>query len=164
MCMILLVSGSACNAECRSRLEQETGQQVNLASSVRQACRMLLNGEYSAVVIDQNLMEPDPLAVETMLQQAGGAVPVHANFAVHNADRLARDIRIALRRAEFERIAALRAATQSLRTELRDAVTGILLSTDLALAHRDLPAGAHAKITLVRELADTMRKQLAIAG
>jgi DNA-binding NtrC family response regulator len=162
--MILLVSSSTFSSECRSRLEQETGQQVNLALSVRQAARMLQTGTYSAVVIDQNLMDPDPLAIESMLERAGGAVPVHVNFAVHSAERLAREVRIGLRRAEFERMAAMRAATQNLRTELRDAVTGILLSTDLALAHRDLPAGAMAKIQAVRDIADAMRKQLAIGA
>jgi hypothetical protein len=161
--MILLVSGSACKSDCRSRLEQETGEDVNLASGVRQASRMLQNHAYSAIVIDQNLVDPDPFAIEAMLQQAGAAVPVHVNFAVHNADRLAREVRIALRRAQFERIAALRAATHSLRAELRNAVTGILLSTDLALGHPHLPVLAQEKIKLVRELANGMRKQLAIA-
>ncbi len=160
--MMLLVSGSACSPACRSRLAQETGEKVNQAESVWQARCMLREGGYNLIVIDQNLMEPDPLALDNMLQEVGGAIPVYVNFAVNNVDRLVREVRIASRRAQYERQAAMCAAAQSLRNELRDAVTGILLSTDLALAESGLPETAAVKIKVVRDLADEMRKHLEI--
>ncbi len=160
--MMLLVSSSTCSPECRSLLEQETGEQVSQAESVWQARCMLREGECNLIVIDQNLMEPDPLALENMLQEAVGAIPVYVNFAVNSAERLVREVRIAARRAQYERQAALCAAAQTLRNELRNAVTGILLSTDLALAEKGLPEPATVKIKVVRDLAEEMRKHLQI--
>ncbi len=50
------------------------------------------------------------------------------NFAISSIERLVRDVRAALRRRQRELQAATRKAESALRSELNEALTGILLS------------------------------------
>ena len=95
---------------------------------------MLRNNEYSAVMLDDPMVEVEGEALESLLNNLGLAVPVYVNLAVSNAERIARELRLALRRNRESRLIAIRAAESQLRSEIRDAVTGILLSAELAHA------------------------------
>jgi len=55
---------------------------------------------------------------------------------------------------------AIRAAESQLRSEIRDAVTGILLSTELAMRTPELPAEAIEKLASVCQLANGIRSRL----
>ena len=79
------------------------------------------------------MVEVEGDALESLLNNIGLAVPVYVNLAVSNAERVARELRLALRRNRESRMIAVRAAESQLRSEIRDAVTGILLSTQLAM-------------------------------
>jgi hypothetical protein len=54
----------------------------------------------------------------------------------------------------------MRAAESLLRSELRGAVTGILLSTELVLDSQELPFEAEEKLKLVCQLATQIRGRL----
>jgi hypothetical protein len=69
-------------------------------------------------------------------------------------------VKVTLRRQEESRMIAIRAAESLLRTELRGAVTGILLSTELALRTPDLPIDAADKMRSVCQLATEIRSRL----
>jgi hypothetical protein len=86
--------------------------------------------------------------------------PVFVNFAISGADRLVRDVLAALSRREKESVLATKAAETELRSELNGAVTGILLSSELALALPSLPVGVVNKLQPVHELALQMRTRL----
>ena len=87
--------------------------------------------------------EPD--GVEVILENAGIALPVYINLAISGADRVVREVRLALRRHREERLVAMRSAATLLRTELRGAVAGILLSTELAMKNPSMPIEARSK-------------------
>jgi hypothetical protein len=55
---------------------------------------------------------------------------------------------------------AVRAAESQLRSEIRDAVTGILLSTELAMRTPEIPPEAVEKLTSVCQLASSIRARL----
>ena len=74
-----------------------------------------------------------------------------------------REVQVALRRADKEKVVALRAAGQVLRNQLRGEVTGILLNSELALRLKSLSPDIAEKIESVRQLAEKMRSQLEIA-
>ncbi len=158
--MILLVTSSRLGAESAACLEGALKETVTVADSVRRAGLLLREGEYSAVVLDEPLAESEPEGVESLLLHTGAAVPVYVNLAVSSAARVAREVRYALRRFQEARLIALRAAESLLRSEIRDAVTGILLGTQLALQTPELPDEAEAKLRSIGVLAAQIRSRL----
>src|SRR5271155_4767444 len=75
----------------------------------------------------------------------GTAVPVYSNFAIHGIERVSRELRSALHRRNRELQAARREAEQTLRSELKDTITALLLSCELALDVPNLPLFAGDK-------------------
>jgi hypothetical protein len=158
--MILLVTASNRRMQCGAALEQASGEAVETCETIRRAAALLRNSEYSAVVIDDPMAECEGEALEALTDNLAMAVPVYVNLAVSNAERIARDLRLALRRNRESRLVAARAAESQLRSEIRDAVTGILLSAELAMRVPEVPTEALEKLTAVRQLASTVRARL----
>jgi hypothetical protein len=157
--MILLITLSPRGQECATALEEGTGERVQWASSLRAASALVHTEEYTAVVLDQLILDADPRA-DLLLHHAGAAVPVCVNLAISSAERLVREVNLNLRRAQSVRAAAMRQARESLRAVLKGAVTGILLSSQLALETPELPDAAQVRLKLVQDLAEEMRKKL----
>ena len=158
--MILLVTSSNRRVECGKSLEQTKGEAVEVCDAVRKAAAMLRNNEYSAVVLDDPMVEAEGEALDGLVNSLGMAVPVYVNLAVSNAERIARELRLAVRRNRESRLVAIRAAESQLRSEIRDAVTGILLSVELAMRVPEIPADALEKLTSVCQLASSVRARL----
>jgi hypothetical protein len=158
--MILLVTSSNRRNECGIALEQAAGESVEVCESVRKAVSMLRNNEYSSVVLDDPMVEAEGDGLDALLNHLGLAVPVYVNLAVSNAERIARELRLALRRNRESRLIAIRAAESLMRSEIRDAVTGILLSTQLAMRTPEMPSDAMEKLASVCQLATNIRTRL----
>ncbi len=158
--MILLIASNPRAQECIESLRQACGAEVECAATLRRGMARVREQEYSAIIIDQVQLEPDPLALDTLLHHSGVAVPVYVNFSLSSTERIVREVQLALRRGDAERTIALRAASAMLRNELKGALTGILLSSEMALTVPKLPGDAEVKIRFVHDLAETMRKQL----
>lgn len=158
--MILLVTSSHRRTDCGANLEKATGEAVEVCETVRKAAALLRNNEYSAVLLDDPMVESEGEALDSLLVNLGMAVPVYVNLAVSNAERIARELRLALRRNRESRLIAIRAAESQLRSEIRDAVTGILLSAELAMRVPEIPADALEKLASVCQLASSVRSRL----
>jgi hypothetical protein len=161
--MILLITASVHAEECATALQRATRKKIVLAADFRSAFTHLREEEFSAVVIDESLLETRG-SLESLLKNLGAAAPVFVNLAVSRAERLVRDVVAALRRVEQERYLARKAAEWELRGALKSELTGILLSTEQALAAPSLPAGVESKLRSVHELAQKMRAQLDSPG
>jgi hypothetical protein len=161
--MILLVGASSSTSRCAGLLEQELGIATRTADSVRQAITFLRRENFAAVVIDQVLLDADPASVDALLRQTGTAIAVFFNPAIQGSERVVREVRSALQRRQQEQVSAMQIAARSLRNELKDDVTGILLSSQLALAVPSLPPAAEAKLRSVAELAERIRARLIAA-
>jgi hypothetical protein len=161
--MILLVTASSRAKECAAALEQGTGHKTHVASSVPQAVSKMQTAEYEGLAIDQSLLESDFRALDTLLNHCVTAVPLYINLALHSTDRVVREVLVALRRSEKEKLLATRSAEQVLRNQLRSEITGILLNSELALRQQSISADVAEKIKSVRDLAEKMRSQLRIA-
>jgi len=160
--MILLVTTSSRGQECGAALERGTLLKTHVASSVPQALARMQTAEYDVLAVDQALLEVDLRALDTLLNRCGTAMPVYVSFALHSTERIVREVQVALRRAGEEKLAAERAAGKALRNELRSEVTGILLSSELALRYHGLAPEIADKLNAVRELAEKMRSRLEI--
>jgi hypothetical protein len=158
--MILLMTSMQDAQECAAALAAATGYKVEVAATRRRAVSLMRGREFAAVVLDQVLLEREPALADDVLQHAPGAVPVDVNGAIHDRSRVARQVTTALRRREQQRSAAMRVAAWTLRSELRGALTGILLSSQLALSAPALPAEVAARLKSVCELAEQMRNRL----
>jgi hypothetical protein len=158
--MILLISAAKNAANCVSAVEKNTGERVHLVANLPTGAAMLRRDEFSAVVVDQAFVDLNPVSADVLWKHTGTAIPVFVNFAISGAERLVRDVLAALSRREKERVLATKAAEAVLRSELNGAVTGILLSSELALAVPALPPGVLNKLQSVHELALQMRSRL----
>jgi hypothetical protein len=158
--MILLITSSSKAQQCACALEQGTGERTQHMATLKAAVKALRDREFDAVVIEQTLVDADPADAEVVLAESGAAIPVVVNFALSNSERLVADVRTALRRRERERAQACREAEAALRSELSEAVTGILLSSQLALATPEVPPAAQVRIRSVYQLAMSMRARL----
>ncbi len=161
--MILLVTTSSRAKECAAALDRGTGHKTYVATSVPQAVSKLQAAEYDGLAIDQSLLEADFRALDTLLNHAGMAMPLYVNLALHSSERVVREVQVALRRADKEKVVAMRAAEHVLRNQLRGELTGILLNSELALRLKSLSPDIAEKIESVRQLAEKMRSQLEIA-
>ena len=158
--MILLITSSTRAQECAAAIERATNEPTQICPRLSVAARMLRSTECSALVIDQNLLEADPATADVVLSEAETAIPVFVNFAICGIARVVRDVRSALQRRQEERIRAVREAEANLRSQLTEALTGILLSSQLALEVPAVPAAAQARLRSVYQLAMSIRQRL----
>jgi hypothetical protein len=158
--MILLISSLEKAGSLGQSLQEETGEPVQVCATFALAVTQLQGAEFSAVVLDQLLMDAEPDAGETARKHFGRAVPVYINVAVNGTTRVVRELRSALKRRQREVEAAKMDAEQTLRHEFSDSITALLLSCELALQVPDLPPSAQAKMQTVGALAKEMSLKL----
>ncbi|MBV9572500.1 MAG: hypothetical protein JOY93_00490 [Acidobacteriales bacterium] len=162
--MILLITSSSRAVECANFIHEATGEAAQVASSLRNATTQLRLAEFSAVVVDQSLVDSDPDDSERVLQHMGTAIPVYVNFAVSGVERVARELRTAMQRYKKEIEAARQSAQQAMRNDLKGPVTALLLSCELTLQTPGLPASAQVKLRSIYELARELRAKLGMAA
>jgi len=97
-----------------------------------------------------------------MIEHLGTAFPVYINFAVTGLDRLIREVRSALRRRRREEATARRSVAEQMNSEMRETLTAMLLSCELAMAVPDVPRFAAEKIRTIDLLARELRLRLEV--
>ena len=157
---LLLVTPMGGAEECATSVGRQLGLGVEVASDRRTALASLRRREYAVVVLDETLVESDPGGTDVLWQHFGLAVPLQINLGIYGCNRLLREVRSALQRREKELSLAMRAAVQLLEGEMNNAITGLLLQTQLALAEPGLPANAAIKLQQAVELATSLREIL----
>ena len=160
--MILLITPSARAQACAEAVKRATNQEVEIASTLRQATAELRAHEYEAVVIDQFRVDAEPDESDLLVQHVEGGIPVYINFAISGPERVIREIRAALNRRKKEFHVARQGAELALRSELRGNVTALLLSCEMALNVPNLPSAAEAKIRSVYDLAKEIRLKVGL--
>lgn len=160
--MILLITPSARGQECADSLSKATGLPTHWAQTLREAVTRLREQTYSAAVIDQFLFETEPQESDQMIEHLGTAFPVYINFAVTGIDRLLREVRSALHRRKREEASARRAVTEQMHSEMRETLTAMLLSCELAMSVPDVPVPAAEKIRAIDNLARDLRLRLQV--
>jgi hypothetical protein len=160
---ILIVTGIEGAANCVSAIAGLVEIPCELAINRKAAVSALKRNEYVAVVLDEGIADSDPAGVDLIWENAGLAVPVQVSFAVAGAQRLSREIRMALLRRERERALSHEAAAAAIQTELKSTLAGLLLHSQLALADREVSPPLAEKLRVVVDLAGSLRQQLSPA-
>jgi len=158
--MILLITPSARGQQCADSLEAATGENTHWAKTLQEAATRLREQCYSAAVIDQFLLETEPEEGDQMNEHLGTAFPVYINFAVTGMDRLIREVRTALHRRKREESTVRRSVIEQMHSEMRETLTALLLSCELAKSMPDIPLPAAEKIQVIDGLARELRLRL----
>jgi hypothetical protein len=161
--MILLITPSARGQQCADFLKEATSEETHWVQNPHAASTRLRQQPYSAVVIDQFLLETEPEESDQMLEHLGTAFPVYINFAVTGIERLVRDVRSSLHRRKREEASARRAIEDQMRSEMRETLTAMLLSCELAMSAPDVPAYAVEKIRAIDNLARALSQRLEVS-
>jgi len=160
--MILLITPSARGQQCADSLNAATGRETHWAQNLQEAATRLREQIYSAAVIDQFLLETEPEESDQMIEHLGTAFPVYVNFAVTGMERLVREVRSALHRRKREETAARRAVAEQMHSEMRETLTAMLLSCELAMSVPDVPGPAAERIRAIDNLARELRMRLQV--
>jgi len=160
--MILLITSSARAQDCAAAIKLATEERVQLATTLAEAAAFLKTDEFYAIVVDQQLQEADPDETERVLLHMGMATAVYINLAISGVERVIRELRTALHRRKRESLVARQGAEQKLRNELKDTVTALLLSCEIALHVPTLPSPAEVKLRAIENLAKEIRQKLGI--
>ena len=158
--MILLITALAEAQNCAQALQETTAEPVQVAATLPQAVAQLQAHEFSAVILDQLLLDLEPDHAETLFKYMGTAVPVFSNFAINGIERVSRELHSALHRRNRDSLVARQQAEQALRSELKNTITALLLSCEMALDVPNLPLFAETKMQAVDALAKEMRAKL----
>ena len=97
-----------------------------------------------------------------MLEHLGTAFPVYVNFALTGMDRLLCEVRSALHRRKREEATARRAVAEQMQSEMREPLTVMLISCELAMAIPNVPSPAAEKIRTIDTLARELRLRLEV--
>lgn len=156
----LIVTAADGVEEMAATLAQKLGLSMEVAGTRAGALRLLERRSYALVVLDQMMAEADPQGAELLWRNAGLAMPLQVNFALAGGLRLEREMRAALARRVREQQLATVAAAAAVDTAVKNAVTGILLESRLALEEKGLPPGIESHLRTLAEIADQLRERL----
>ena len=148
--------------EFAASLFAATSQETHWAQNLQEAATHLREQTYSAAIIDQFLLETEPEESDQVLEHLGTAFPVYVNFALTGMDRLLREVRSALHRRKREEATARRAVAEQMQSEMRETLTVMLLSCELAMAIPNVPSPAAEKIRTIDTLARELRLRLEV--
>ena len=158
--MILLITPASRAPEWAQAITAETGQPTHLVAGLQEAAGKLRSEEYAAIILDQFLLDAEPHESDRIMQHLGTSVPLYVNFAICGIQRLVREVKAALARRQREEEVARRSAAQTLRNELKETVTAMLLCSDMALRVAGVPEAAAEKIRTMHELTCDLRLRL----
>ncbi len=88
------------------------------------------------------------------------AVPVFLDMACMSPERVGRYVQVAVRRREVEYKMARQVAAAELHAELKSEVTGLLISSEMAMKIPSLPPKAVEQLATVLESAKRIRQKL----
>jgi len=133
---------------------------VSVAAGRAAALRLLERRGYAVVVLDRMLADADPEGAELIWKHAGMAVPMEFSFALAGGARLERELRGAMARRRREEELAQAAAAAALDAEMKNAVTGFLLESRLALAEEGIPPLVEGRLQALAGMAERLRERL----
>lgn len=160
--MILLITPQSKGPEFADALFAATSQETHWAQTLQDAAIRMREQTYSAAVIDQFLLETEPEESDQVVEHLGTAFPVYVNFALTGMDRLLREVRSALHRRKREEAAARRAVAEQMESQMRETLTVMLLSCELAMSVPNVPLLVAEKIRTIDNLARDLRLRLEV--
>jgi hypothetical protein len=158
--MILLLSPYQNAKDCAALIKRATQEDVKHVETIRLALAALRNQEFTTVVADENLLECRPGSADALVQRMQSAVPIFLDMACMRPERVSKFVELALRRREIEYKTARELAAAELKSELKSEVTGLLISSEIALKAANLPPQLNANLSSMLETAKRIKMKL----
>ncbi|MGC2620081.1 MAG: hypothetical protein WA414_13640 [Acidobacteriaceae bacterium] len=156
----LMVTGLEGTEAIAAELAGKLGITVEMAGTRGAALRLLERRSYAVVILDQQIVDADPEGVDLVWAQAGLAIPLQVSFGLTGSARVEREVRAALARRQRETLLATAAASAGLDAEIKNAVTGFLLESQLALAEDGIPPRVEIRLRTLEGIAARLRERL----
>jgi signal transduction histidine kinase len=160
--MILLISPYQNAPDCATHIQRATHDTVQTVDSLRLALSALRAKDFIAVVADENLLEVSPGSADSLTQRMGTAIPVFLDMACLKPERIAKLVTVAIRRRELEFNLAREQAIAELSSELKNDLTGLLLSSRMALDSASHSPIAAQQLASVLEIAQRLKQRFDI--
>lgn len=157
---VLLISTMDGAEHCAEWIAGQVGSHVEVAPTPRAGLAALRRAKFGVVVVEESLAEADQEWADQVWDLAGLAMPVQVNFAISGCARLSREVKAALMRRDGEQAVARRAAVTEIENDLKSAVTGLLLESQLVLSEPTVPAALEPKLRHLVQLAGMLRERL----
>lgn len=157
---LLMVTAMDDAESAAAALVDRLGMTVEIASTRAAALRLLERRSYAVVILDQQMVDADPDGVDLVWAQAGLAIPLQVSFGLTSGARVEREVRAALMRRQRETMLATAAASVGLDAEIKNAVTGFLLESQLALAEDGIPPRVQIRLRTLEGIATRLRERL----
>lgn len=158
--MILLLSPYQNAQECAAQIQRATRDKVQIANTIRLAMSALRDQQFAMVIADENLIESTPGSSDALLQRMETSVPLIVDMACLRPEKVAKLALAAQTRRQLEFEIARKQAVEELRSEMKSDLTGLLISSELALKTQKLPSATGDKLLAVLEIARRMQTRL----
>lgn len=160
--MILLISSLAEGEQYARRLGEQLrdSEEVEWAATIAAGRKLARKdpGALAALVLDQSSVDLQSPGLDALIEETG-ALPMIVNLALNDAERVQRDVRVALRRSRNQRQAAVQVARKLLASEIKNELTQVLLRLQFAL-HSPSIAAMEPSVKSAFEAAERMRAAL----
>jgi len=158
--MILLLSPYQNAHEYAAQIERATRDKVQLVNTIRLAMSALRSQQFALVIADENLLESSPETSDALQQRMETSLPLIVDLACMRAEKVSRVAVATLKRREAEFEVARKQAMDELRSEMKSDLTGLLISSELALKTEKLSTTTSDKLHAVLEIAKRMQTRL----
>jgi len=158
--MILLLSPYQNAPECAAQIERATRDKVQIVETIRLALSALRSQPFAMVIADENLIESIPGSSDALLQRMETSIPVIVDMACLRPEKVAKLAMATRKRRELEFEIARKQAIEELRSQMKSDITGLLISSELALRSEKLASPAGDKLLAVLEIARRMQTRL----
>lgn len=162
--MILLVSALAGAPECTKRLARSVpdAAPVHHADGIAVARKLVRRapGEANVILLDQSSVDLQSPGLDALIEESGALATV-INLATYDAERIERDLRLAMRRGQAQRQAAVTVARKLLASEIKSELTQVLIRLQTALRSPSI-AAMEPSLKSAFEAAERIREHLAL--
>jgi len=157
---ILIISASERRFELQTAIQESFRVAVSVAATFQEALSAVAICPYRAVVLDEGLSDLNPTTADQFLAHCNDELPIFVKLAITGVPRCVQQVRLAMRRFDREQEIAAISAQHSIRSQLRDALTSVLIYSQLALKTPGLPQEATKHLTSVLEAGEALQKAI----
>lgn len=154
---ILIISTSERRFELQHAIQESLHAPASVAGTFQEAVAAVALRPYKAVILDEGLADLDPTSADHFLARCNDELPIFVKLAITGVPRCVQQVQLAIRRFDREQRIVAVSAQHSISSQFRDALTSILIHSQLALNTPEVPAEAIKHIESVLEAADTLQ-------
>jgi hypothetical protein len=155
---VLIVTASDGRFELQDRLQETLNEPVSVAATFQEAENAIVLRHFARVILDEGLVDMYPSGADRFLARCSHEQLIYVKLAITRLSRCIQQIRLAVRRFDWEQRAASASAKRSIRSQVRDVLTSIVMHGQLALSNSGLPQATTEHIKSILERAESMQE------